>query len=108
MIDFQEFLIAISITSTNHNMRKKLEWIFELYDIDGNGQIDRDEFRTIVLSIYQILDTQKKSSSSDREKHIDDLFSKIDTDKSKYITLDEFIDACSRDQQLLELLAPSA
>ena len=103
--------MSVNLTSTNKNYKKKLQWIFKLYDIDSNGRIDEQEFRKIVLSIFKILDKNNNSSGYTgkfREQHIKDLFTKIDTDKSKFITLDEFVDACCRDQMLLELLAPSA
>lgn len=79
-----------------------------MYDIDGNGSIDRKEFRTIVMSIFKILDTKnQQKSEKEREQHIDELFQKIDRDHSNLISLDEFIDACTRDKLLLELLAPT-
>jgi Ca2+-binding EF-hand superfamily protein len=101
--------MSVNLTSTNKNFKKKLEWIFKLYDIDSNGRIEYDEFRKIFLSIFKLLDQNNNYSTDQfREQHIKDLFGKIDTDKNKYITLDEFVDACCRDKMLLELLAPSA
>lgn len=81
-----------------------------MYDIDGNGTIDKNEFRTILTSMFKILDTTGKSTKNvkEREAYIDTLFSRIDRDKSNLISLEEFIDACTRDKLLLELLAPSA
>lgn len=106
--DFQEFLLSISITSTNSNYKKKLEWVFNLYDIDGNGSIDKNEFRTIVCSIYKVLDTKnKKRNSLELDENLNETFKKIDTDGSKTICLDEFVEACTKDKYLLDLLAPS-
>lgn len=36
-IDFQEFLVAVSITSSN-DIRKKLQLAFDLYDKNDNGK----------------------------------------------------------------------
>ena len=30
------------------DLRKKLEWAFTMYDIDGNGKIDRKEMKKII------------------------------------------------------------
>lgn len=106
-LDFKEFLISISLTSTSVNYKKKLEWVFNLYDIDGNGTIDREEFRTIIEAIYKVLDSKQKHSFKSIEQNANDLFQQIDVDKSKTITLDEFVKACTKDKYLLELLAPS-
>lgn len=106
-LDFKEFLISISLTSTNVNYKKKLEWVFNLYDIDGNSNIDREEFRTIIEAIYKVLDSKQKHSFKSIEQNANDLFQQIDIDKSKTISLEEFVKACTKDNRLLELLAPS-
>lgn len=81
--------------------------MFNLYDIDGNGSIDKDEFRTIIEAIYKVLDVKQRHSFKSIEQNANDLFQQIDTDKSKTISLDEFVKACTKEKYLLELLAPS-
>lgn len=53
-IDFKEFLLAINITSGG-DPKSKLNWAFTMYDIDGNGTIEKDEMVEIIgVNIFYI------------------------------------------------------
>jgi Ca2+-binding EF-hand superfamily protein len=93
----------VSITTNNTDVRQKLKWMFRIYDIDGNGKIEKKEFKIIIGSIFKLLNSDKKKSS----EHMEEIFTKFEIDKNKYITLEEFTDRCMQDQKLIKLLAPS-
>ena len=44
VINFEEFLIGLSVLSRG-SVNEKLEWIFDLYDIQKDGVITVDEVR---------------------------------------------------------------
>lgn len=46
-IDFMEYVAALSLVLKG-KVEHKLRWYFKLYDVDGNGCIDRDELLTII------------------------------------------------------------
>jgi len=47
----REFLMAINITAKG-DPEKKLTWAFKMYDVDGNGEIDRAEMLQIIQVKY--------------------------------------------------------
>ena len=47
-------MLAINITSAG-KPEEKLEWAFKMYDIDGNGRIDKKEMTEIIKVSNHIL-----------------------------------------------------
>ncbi|MGH0173037.1 UNVERIFIED_CONTAM: hypothetical protein FKN15_001927 [Acipenser sinensis] len=50
-IDFMEYVAALSLVLRG-KMEQKLRWYFKLYDVDGNGCIDRYELLNIIKDGY--------------------------------------------------------
>ena len=106
-VSFKEFLLAINISS-NGSAEEKLKWAFRLYDINGDGVINRCEMIIIVEAMFEMLNegqVQGKNNAKDRAKEI---FAKLDINGDFKLTREEFITGCLNDPQLSNLLTTHA
>lgn len=62
-IDFMEYVAALSLVMRG-KMEHKLRWYFKLYDVDGNGCIDRHE----LLNIIKVPDTSCTRSAGSSQQ----------------------------------------
>ena len=78
-IDFDEFLACLSVT-TRGTLSEQIEWIFRLYDIDGDGFIVMSE----ITGIMQAANINQTSSNLLR------LFKKMDKNDDGKLSFEEF------------------
>ena len=105
-VDFNEFLIAISLTSDKFKdePRKKLEFAFNMYDSNRDQKLSLKEIEEIVAGINQF--TGQNDSSPDIKKPAEVakyMLAKYDKDNNGYITKDEFINGIIVDPTLQAL-----
>jgi Ca2+-binding EF-hand superfamily protein len=50
----QEFVFNLSILSRG-TLDEKLEWTFQLYDVNGDGFISKDEMTEVMTSVYELM-----------------------------------------------------
>ncbi|PBC34907.1 Kv channel-interacting protein [Apis cerana cerana] len=74
-ISFEEFLTILSKVSRG-SVEEKLQWIFGLYDLDGDGLISKEEMLDVLM----------------------------DANKDGVVTIEELVQWCSKDEQLLRSL----
>ena len=106
-VSFKEFLLAINISSSG-SPEQKLNWAFKLYDINGDGVINRCEMIIIVEAMFEMLNdghVQRKSHAKQKAKEI---FAKLDVNGDLRLSKDEFVSGCLNDQELSNLLTSHA
>lgn len=116
-VDFREFLIGLSMTSMNSSPQTKLEWIFQVFDIDGNGLLTRNECLEVIDVIIRFNTFQQSNrTAADIEQLV---FSAkksmmVIFDNSSEggfchsLTLTQFVEGCLKDEFIRHLLAPQS
>ncbi|GIK05998.1 neuronal calcium sensor 1 [Aspergillus viridinutans] len=126
MIDFKEFICALSVTSRG-KMEDKLDWAFQLYDIDGDGKITYDEMLAIVEAIYKMVRSPSdwlsrgQTPANERvqvgsmvklpededtpEKRVKKIFRMMDKDENGSLDMEEFKEGSKRDETIVSALS---
>ncbi|KTG38093.1 hypothetical protein cypCar_00012136 [Cyprinus carpio] len=103
--DLSDFVTALSILLRG-TTTEKLEWTFNLYDINRDGYINKEEMTNIVKAIYDMMGrfTYPALKTDTPKQHVDAFFQKMDKNRDGVVTLDEFILSCQEDENIMRSL----
>jgi serine/threonine-protein phosphatase 2B regulatory subunit len=75
-IDFEAFVHALSIFNDKDNIDRKIEFLFKVYDIDGDGYVTKEELLVILQTLVgnSLSDSQLEQIS---EKTVSDMNSEV-------------------------------
>nr|AYD91286.1 recoverin-visinin-Y [Geotria australis] len=106
-LDFREYVVALHLTSSG-KIHLKLEWAFSLYDIDGNGTINKAEVLEIVTAIFRMIPPEEQkalpedeNSPGKRTEKLWTFFGKKENDK---LTEGEFVEGVKNNIEILRLI----
>ncbi|KAF2369229.1 EF-hand domain [Trinorchestia longiramus] len=101
-ITFEDFITGLAVLLKG-SLTERVTWIFNLYDINNDGFITRDELIDVVSSIYDLMSDQTVPSIDDSTaiNHVDRIFDKLDLNKDGVVTMDEFMEYCSKNEEVV-------
>ncbi|XP_048032899.1 Kv channel interacting protein 3b, calsenilin isoform X2 [Megalobrama amblycephala] len=101
-IRFEDFVIGLSVLLRG-SVTEKLRWAFNLYDINKDGYITKEEMLAIMKSIYDMMGRHTSPCVKDDAafEHVEKFFQKMDRNRDGVVTIDEFIEACQKDENIM-------
>ncbi|XP_063784380.1 Kv channel-interacting protein 1 isoform X1 [Pseudophryne corroboree] len=104
-VKFEDFVAALSVLLRG-TIHEKLRWTFNLYDINKDGYINKEEMMDIVKAIYDMMGkyTYPVLKDDAPKQHVEIFFQKMDKNKDGVVTLDEFIESCQEDDNIMRSL----
>nr|XP_023396903.1 calsenilin isoform X1 [Loxodonta africana] len=108
-IHFEDFVVGLSILLRG-TVHEKLKWAFNLYDINKDGYITKEEMLAIMKSIYDMMGrhTYPILREDAPLAHVERFFQKMDRNQDGVVTIDEFLETCQKVGSLRKLGAESS
>eukprot|EP00105_Crassostrea_gigas_P010814 XP_011426213.1 PREDICTED: neurocalcin homolog [Crassostrea gigas] len=103
-LDFREFACGFSIVLRGR-MEDKLKFSFQMYDINGNGFISREEMLEVLAAMYKVESSLSNVlDREDPEERTDSIFNQMDLNCDDKLSLEEFIEGVKKDPRLVKLM----
>ncbi|XP_075580044.1 calsenilin isoform X2 [Pelecanus crispus] len=99
---FQDFAVGLSVLLRG-TVHQKLKWAFNLYDINKDGYITKEEMLEIMKSIYDMMGryTHPTLRDSAPAEHVELFFQKMDRNGDGVVTFEEFLETCQKDEDIM-------
>ncbi|TWW78865.1 Kv channel-interacting protein 4 [Takifugu flavidus] len=102
-VSFEDFVFGLSIILRG-TVNDRLNWAFNLYDLNKDGCITKEEMLDIMKSIYDMMGKYTYPTMQDDapREHVESFFQKMDRNKDGVVTIDEFIESCKKDENIMQ------
>ncbi|XP_062575207.1 hippocalcin-like protein 1 [Saccostrea cucullata] len=104
LLDFREFVCGFSVVLRG-SVDDKLSFSFQIYDINGNGFITRDEMKEVLSAMYKVeCALSADPTRDDPEERTDAIFNQMDINCDDNLSLEEFVQGIKKDPHILKIL----
>nr|XP_023676338.1 Kv channel-interacting protein 2 isoform X1 [Paramormyrops kingsleyae] len=102
-VSFEDFVMGLSIILRG-SINDRLNWAFNLYDLNKDGCITKEEMLDIMKSIYDMMGKWTYPCMQDNapKEHVENFFQKMDRNNDGVVTIDEFIESCQKDENIMQ------
>ncbi|KAJ6245204.1 calcineurin b [Anaeramoeba flamelloides] len=102
-VDFEEFCNGLICFTSKGTMEDRIKFTFQVYDLDGNGEIDKGELLIMLKACLneQFLLTLK---DEDLENMVEQTFKEVDADNSGGIDFTEYSEYASKHPNIMKNL----
>ncbi|XP_039857083.1 Kv channel-interacting protein 2-like isoform X3 [Simochromis diagramma] len=102
-VSFEDFVFGLSIILRG-TINDRLNWAFNLYDLNKDGCITKEEMLDIMKSIYDMMGKYTYPTMQDDapREHVESFFQKMDRNNDGVVTIDEFIESCKKDENIMQ------
>ncbi|NXO04568.1 CSEN protein, partial [Rhinopomastus cyanomelas] len=102
---FQDFVVGLSVLLRG-TVQQKLRWAFDLYDVNKDGCITKEEMLEIITSIYDMMgrSTHPPLRDNAAAQHVELFFQKMDRNGDGMVTFEEFLQTCQEDKDIMDSL----
>lgn len=104
-ITFADYSQALS-SLLRGSIEEKINFVFRLYDLNGDNVITLDEMSRIFFAIYRLLgdNVNIKHDQLTYEAQAEKFYSKIDRERTGAITREQFLDYCMKDPTIVDTI----
>ncbi|PNJ87056.1 KCNIP2 isoform 10, partial [Pongo abelii] len=98
----EDFVAGLSVILRG-TVDDRLNWAFNLYDLNKDGCITKEEMLDIMKSIYDMMGkyTYPALREEAPREHVESFFQKMDRNKDGVVTIEEFMESCQKDENIM-------